>query len=99
MKNSYLRALLASLYIVVVALIMNAASRRDGPETIVVPIAVLSLFTLSAAVMGYLFLVEPVQLYLSGERKEAVRSFSQTVAAFAALTTIALVALFFGIGS
>jgi len=41
--------------------------------------AMLSLFTLSAAVMGYLFAAEPIMMYLDGKKKEAVNFFFTTV--------------------
>ena len=76
-KNPLLNALAASLYIVVVASVMYWGPRQAGPkDTIVVPIAIISLFTLSAAVMGYLFLSQPLQLYFDGKKKDAVHLFN-----------------------
>ena len=55
-------------------------------NSVVVPIAVLSLFTLSAALMGYFFLYQPVQLYLDGKKKEATSLFIRTILVFAIFT-------------
>jgi hypothetical protein len=57
-------------------------------------IALISLFTLSAAVMGYLFCYQPAQLYFEGKKKDAVRLFLQTVAVFALITVILFGLLF-----
>ncbi len=97
-KNPLINALAASLYIVVVASVMfygpRIAGLVDQKDTVVAPIAVISLFTLSAAVMGWLFLSQPFQLYLDGEKKSAVSIFVQTVAVFAIITALILIALF-----
>lgn len=53
--------------------VMNFARKTDVDETILIPIAVLSLFTLSAAIIGYLFLFQPAQMYLDGKKKEAMK--------------------------
>lgn len=63
-------------------------------DTLIVPIAVISLFTLSAAVMSYLFLYQPIQLYLNGNKNDAINLFLRTVAIFAGITAVILLALF-----
>lgn len=97
-KNPFLNALTATLYISLVALIMDFAMRQvPQPKSVIVPIAVVSLFTLSAAVMGYLFLYQPGQLFLEGKKKQAVNLFLQTVGVFASVTAAILLILFSGI--
>ena len=66
------------------------------PNTFIAPIAVISLFTLSAAVMGYLFCYRPTQLYFDGKKKQAVGLFLQTVVVFACFTALTLALLFIG---
>ena len=96
-KRPVIHALLASLYIVLIAVLMTVGTRHLPKEdTIMAPIAMVSLFTLSAAVMGYLFCFEPLQMYFDGKKKAAVTFFLQTLAMFAILTIIALVLLFSG---
>ena len=86
-KNSFLNASLAAAYIIIVGSIMFYGPKFFAPkDTVLAPIAVLSLFTLSAAVMGYLFLSEPLKLYLDGEKTNAVRLFLRTVLIFACIT-------------
>ena len=64
-KNPLINALAASLYIILVASVMYYGSNYTGPvNSVIAPIAVLSLFTLSAAVMGYIFGSESLQLLL-----------------------------------
>jgi hypothetical protein len=58
----------------------------DSEQSILVPVAMLSLFVLSAAVMGYLFLYEPLTLYLDNKRQEAVQFFLATTGIFAIIT-------------
>jgi hypothetical protein len=98
-KNPFINAVLASVYIMgLVLLLQNIVDRPNegaGDDIILIPIVMLSLFTLSAAVMGYLFLSEPIQLFLDGKRKEAINFFLSTVLTFAGLTAVALVALLY----
>ena len=56
--------------------------------------ALLSLFVLSAAVMGYIFFYQPTQLYLAGKHKEAVNMFLKTVGFFATITLVFLAIVF-----
>lgn len=95
-KNPFINAVAASVYISLVATIMNYGSRMFGEaDTMVTPVAVLSLFVLSAAVMGYIFLSKPLQLYLDGKKKEGVNLFLGTVAVFAVITVGVFVFMFF----
>lgn len=94
-KNPFINALAAAIYIVIVASIMYYGPMVTGQtKTILVPITMISLFTLSAAVMGYLFLYQPFQFYLGGEKKHAVTLFLYTVAVFAVITVLILLVLF-----
>ena len=61
------------------------------------PVVFLSLFTLSAAVMGYLFCYQPLQLYIDGKKKQAVNLFLHTTLIFGCFTALALALLFTGI--
>ncbi len=97
-KNPIMNASSATLYIIFVALFMFYGSRLFGPkDTILAPIAMISLFTLSAAMMGYLFLYQPLQLLLDGHKKRAVNLFLQTVGVFAGITALIFFLLFLGV--
>jgi hypothetical protein len=94
-KNPLVNALAAALYIVAVVSVMNLARIFVKEEDmLLIPIAMLSLFVLSAAVMGFLFFFQPVQLYLDGERSRAVNLFLKTLATFAAITALLFLVLF-----
>ena len=94
-KNPFANATFAALYIVLIVNLMNVVIRtteEGSGESILVPMAVLSLFVLSAAIMGFLFISEPIKMYLDGKKQEAVNFFLKTIASFAVF-----VALFVGI--
>ncbi|HEX9608717.1 MAG TPA: hypothetical protein VGA06_00690 [Candidatus Paceibacterota bacterium] len=95
-KTPFLNAFLAALYIVVIVLIMDTITSVAMPkETIVVPMAVLSLFVLSAAVMGFLFLYEPFSLYFEDKKPEALSFFLKTLGTFACFVALFLVILLY----
>lgn len=90
-KNPFYNAGLGIIYITLVVTIMNAASKwatEKGGDTILMPIGVLSLFVFSAATMGYLFLFQPITMFLDNNRKAAVNLFLQTIGTFAGLAAI-----------
>lgn len=71
---SFFHAFGILIYIGLVALLMNNGSRLFGHEdTILTAIAMLLLFTISAAIVGLLVFGRPVMLYLNGQKKEAVQ--------------------------
>jgi hypothetical protein len=99
-KNPIVNGLAASVYIILIASVMNFGTKiMSQPDTFLAPVAVISLFTLSAAVMGYVFCYQPVQLYFEEKKKQAVRLFLQTVIVFAGITVLTFVLLFTGIFS
>lgn len=96
-KNPILNALAATLYIVIVAFVMfYGVSHAPREDSVIIPIAMMSLFTLSAAVMGYLFVYQPLMLYFDGKKKQGLNLFLQTLGVFAIITIILLAALFSG---
>jgi hypothetical protein len=94
-KNPILNAVFAALYITVIACIMFFGLRNAPPkDTLLAPMVAISIFTLSAAVMGYLFCYEPARMYLEGQKKESLQFFLKTVASFAVITALFLITLF-----
>ena len=89
-KNPIINATLAALYIVLIVSLINFFGKlgEGVEETIIIPMVMLSLFVLSAAIMGYLFVLEPLKLYLDGHKQEAVNFFLKTVGAFACYVVI-----------
>ena len=92
-KNPYLNSIYAELYIIIVSFVMHNVGKPDTPDNFFSPIAALSLLVLSAAVMAYLFLAEPLQLYLDGEKKQSITFFMKTLATFAVITVIAVIVM------
>jgi len=97
-KNPFLNALAASLYITAVSSVMYYGTEfAPKSDNILAPIALISLFTLSAAVMGYLFCYQPLLLLFAKKQKAALDLFLQTLGTFATITIVALILLFSGV--
>jgi hypothetical protein len=101
MKKPFLHALTAALYIVVIVLVVEVVTSflKNQNGSIIIPMTMLSLFVLSAAVMGYLFLSEPLQLLIESKKGEAVVFFAKTVGFFACFVAIFTILLFLFSGS
>lgn len=94
-KKPFLHAFGAIAYIVVLVTIMfSAESFVPKEDNIAMPIAMLGLFVLSVAIMGYLFLSEPLKLFLEGQKSEAVNFFMKTVGIFACFVLVFAILIF-----
>lgn len=91
-KNPFINAVAAALYIVAIVLLIHYGleplGKEGKPDTILAPIMMLSLLTLSVAVMGYLFAYPAMTLCLDGKKKEAVEFFLKTIGSFAIFVVI-----------
>lgn len=98
-KNPAFNALCASAYIVLGVTVMTIVVQpiQNKPDTIFAPIVMLSLLTLSVAVMAFLFFYQPLQFLIDGKKKEALNHFVRTVGIFAVITILLLVLLFSGV--
>lgn len=78
---------------------MNFVSKTQGdkPDTILAPITFISVFTLSAAIMAFIFFYQPLQLLIDGKKKEAVNLFIRTIGVFAGVTILALTLVLLGV--
>ncbi len=96
MKKPFLRALGGAVYIVLIVLLIqffgHALSGKQ--DTIIIPMVMLSLFVLSAATMGYLFLSEPLYLLSENRKQDAITFFAKTVGIFACFGLLFAVLLF-----
>ena len=96
MKNNHIlqslgHAVVVFLYITLVTLIMRSGEQLfAGEQNFWGPIVFLSLFVLSAAVMGALILGRPILLYLDGHKTAAVKFFGYTIAWIVAILAIIL---------
>lgn len=97
----YLHSILASGYIFLIALFFSFMTRNfsNEPDTFLAPVMMLSLLTLSVAVMAYLFFYYPAALFVDGKKKQAFDFFVKTVSGFAAITLIVIFLFFTGIFS
>lgn len=94
-KNPFANAILANLYITFVSSVMFYGTKNfPRVNSVIIPVAILSLFSLSAAIMGYLFLYRPLQLYFGGKKKDATELFLKTVAIFAVITAVVFSLIF-----
>ncbi|MFA6076714.1 MAG: hypothetical protein WC735_01420 [Candidatus Paceibacterota bacterium] len=96
MKKPFYFAGVAVAYIVLIVSGINFMGNimQNQEETIFIPMAMLSLFVLSAAIMGFLFLSEPLQLLIENRRQEAVVFFAKIVGIFACFVAIFTILLF-----
>ena len=85
-KSPYINASAAALYISAVVLLISSFEHFDGPETLVIPMAMISLLVLSVLAMGFIFFFQPVQMYLDGDKKGAAQLFIKEAATFAVIT-------------
>lgn len=94
-KKPFVYALVAAVYIVFIVLVIQATEPLIPKEdNILMPITMLGLFVLSAAVMGFLFLSEPLRLFLGNQKQEAASFFLKTVGAFACFVAIFAILVF-----
>ena len=93
-KNPILNALAAAAYIIglVGAMSFFVDSKVEEIAPLLIPVLLLSLFTLSAAVMGSIFFYQPFRMYFDGQKQEAVKLVAQTIGSFAVLV-LALLAV------
>jgi len=96
MKKPFLHALGAVLYIVIIVFVVQVVTSalKSQNETIIIPMTMLSLFVLSAAVMGYLFLSEPLYLLMENRKQEAIAFFAKVVGIFACFVAVFTILLF-----
>jgi hypothetical protein len=93
--NPLINAFAAGAYILLIAGIIYALQSPNTPDTILAPIFLLSLFTLSAAVMAFLFFYQPFKLYFDNHQKEALVYFLKTAGYFASIVLIIFFSLLY----
>jgi hypothetical protein len=57
------------------------------------PMVMLSLLSLSVAVMACIFFYQPVQMYLDGQKPQAAKLLLQTIGYFAGITALFIACL------
>lgn len=98
-KSPILNSFLATGYITLISLSLDYASKgnENKPDSFLAPIAFISLFTLSAAMMGLIFGYQPFKLYFDGKKKESIKLLFNTILTFAITTFILLTLIFTGV--
>lgn len=93
-QNPFLNALAAIGYISTLIVVLFYGPVVDGPadNTILIPIAMLSLLVFSAATMAYIFFYNPLLLFLEGKQKEGVTLFLSTMGIFGGVVIALLLA-------
>jgi hypothetical protein len=94
MKKPILYAFVAIVYIVLIVSIVNFTGHFALKDNILMPMTMLGLFVLSAAIMGFLFLSEPLTLYLDGQKHEALLFFGKIVGSFACFVILLSILIF-----
>ena len=94
MKKPFIYALATALYIVIIVFVMNTVTSILPEKTMLIPMAMLGLFVLSTAVMGFLFFSEPIYLYIENRKEEAIAFFGKMIGFFACFVAIFLILLF-----
>lgn len=94
-KNALIDAIGTTLYVVLVASFMFylQGNAPKGINTIFIPIAMLLLFVVSAAITGILVFGKPIMMYLDGKRKEAISLIGYTLGFLFIITLFAFIVL------
>jgi hypothetical protein len=89
-KCALINSLATTAYIILVASFMYYGSsvKIGRVNTFLAPIALLSLFVCSASITGYLIFGKPVQMYIDGKKKDALKLLTYTLGFFSATTLI-----------
>ena len=91
-KTALINALSTTIYIIIVSLFLFNINHNsnNGPDQIIIPIAMLLLFVLSASITGFLIFGRPILWYLDGKKKESLSLLLTTIIIFFIITLIAL---------
>jgi len=96
--NAIINAGATAVYVIGIATLLFRAERIFGPnsvkETILVPIAILLLLVISAAVTGLLVFGKSAMWYLDGKKKEAMSLFVCTIGFLVVVVIITLLGVF-----
>ncbi len=88
LKNPYTNALLAVLYISIIVTGLGFTEHSKNEGTLLVPLFMLSLLVVSAALMAMLFFYTPAKMFLDNQREEALKFFFKTLGTFAGFAVV-----------
>jgi len=90
--RSFLHALTTAIYVFLVAWLMSSGEKFFGnTPAIFAATSVLLLFTVSAAITGYLIAGKAILMYWDGLKKEAIKMFYLTISWLVLLAVLILV--------
>ncbi len=95
-KNAFVNAGATAVYIILIASFFTHAKNifgANGDNTTVIPIVMLLLLVISAAITGLAVFGRPVMWYLDGKKKEALRLVGYTIAFLALIALVFIVVL------
>ena len=91
-KNAFINAAATALYIVTIATFLSYAEKIFGPDTAektpLIPMFMLSLLVMSAAITGFAVFGRPAMWYLDGKKKEALALLGATLGFLACITVV-----------
>ena len=96
-KAAVKNALATVIYIALIGSFLYYAPKifpGPDPDTALLPITMLLLVVLSAAITGFLIFGGPVRWYLDGKKKEALSLITRTLLVFFGITLVSLITLF-----
>ncbi len=88
-KSPLLNAAAAAIYIAAIVTFLQLGSARlpELPEFLAA-MMMLSVLVLSVLIMGTIFFLQPLQLYLDGQKRESVSLFLKSAGYFAAIVVV-----------
>jgi hypothetical protein len=91
-KKSFYNAICAFSYISAAVFLLFRLQNPNVPDdkSIIVPMAILSLFVLSVAMMGYFFVWGPLELVIEGKKEESVKYFFTTIGIFVGMAFLVI---------
>jgi len=88
-KRAFIDALATTAYIIfIVSFISSLQAFASQEDIIIIPIAMLLLFVISAAITGFLVFGKPAMLYIDGKKREAVSLLGYTLGILVLITII-----------
>jgi hypothetical protein len=94
-KTALINSSATALYIILVGMFMyyGTMMKIGRDNAFLAPIAMLFLFVFSASLTGFLMIGKPAQMYVDGNKKEALSLLTYTLVFFSIITLISIILL------
>ena len=94
-KTAILNSLATYAYIIAVSFFIYFATglKLGRGNSFLAPMALITLFVFSAALTGFLIFGKPAQMYVDGQKKDALSLLTYTLASFSVITLGAIISL------